>query len=332
MIFHPSIIALYLASVLTSFMVSYAAFYGVQILRRWDLRSGSEGQLVLERKTYLISTLLNYVFGFQLLSLFLYIFTADRLHTFFVGAMCAAGTLRVNGFGYPSLILKMIIFLIAGLWLILNHADSRGFDYPLIRKKYLYLLIATPLIVAETVLQAGYFIHLQPNIITSCCGSLFSTGENGFASDIASLPPVPMMLLFYFSIGLTLILGLYFYWKGKGGYWFAGMNGIVFIISLASIISFISVYYYELPTHHCPFCLLQKEYGYGGYPLYLSLFGSTVAGMGVGVLMPFRKIETLSVILPSLQRNLALTALICLLLVLGLVTFRIAFSNLTLLG
>jgi len=40
-----------------------------------------------------------------------------------------------------------------------------------------------------------------------------------------------------------------------------------------AILSFISVYFYELPTHHCPFCILQKEYGYVGYPLYLTLFG-----------------------------------------------------------
>ena len=85
MIFHPSILALYVASILISFMVLYSAYYGFQILRRWDIQSGSEAQLVLERKTYLISTLLTYVFGFELLSLFLYIFTVDRLHTFFAG-------------------------------------------------------------------------------------------------------------------------------------------------------------------------------------------------------------------------------------------------------
>jgi len=54
MIFHPEIIALYVASFLMSFMISYSAYYGIQILRRWDIKSGSELQLVLERKTYLI--------------------------------------------------------------------------------------------------------------------------------------------------------------------------------------------------------------------------------------------------------------------------------------
>ena len=51
MIFHPAIIALYVSSVLISFMVLYSSFHGLQILRRWDIKSGSELQLVLERKT-----------------------------------------------------------------------------------------------------------------------------------------------------------------------------------------------------------------------------------------------------------------------------------------
>jgi len=87
-------------------MVLYSARHGVQILRRWDLRSGSELQLLLERKTYLVSTLLAYAFAFQLGSLFLFIYTADHLHTLFVGAMCAAGSLYVNPFGYPTLFLR----------------------------------------------------------------------------------------------------------------------------------------------------------------------------------------------------------------------------------
>ena len=89
----------------------------------------------------------------------------------------------MNGFGYPALILKMINFLLAGLWLILNYADNRGYDYPLIKTKYLLLLNLAPLILIEMVLQANYFLRLKPNIITSCCGSLFSVGEQGLTSE-----------------------------------------------------------------------------------------------------------------------------------------------------
>jgi hypothetical protein len=145
-ILDPPILALLLGSILISYLVLYSTAFGVQIIRNWDIRSGSELQLSLERKTYLISTIISYAFGFQLLSLFLFIYTTDDLCRLFVGAMCAVGTLNVNAYGYPALILKIINFLLAGTWLILNYADNRAFDYPLIKKKYIFLLIIAPFI------------------------------------------------------------------------------------------------------------------------------------------------------------------------------------------
>jgi len=288
MVFHPAVIALFMESVLISFMIFYSAYHGIRILRGWDLKSGSELQLTLERRTYLISTILTYLFGFQLISLFLYIFTADHLHTLFVGAMCAAGTLYVNANGYPALIMKVVNFLLAGLWLILNYADNRAYDYPLIRKKYFFLLIIAPFVLVETILQGNYFLRLSPDVITSCCGALFSIENGNVASEIAALPSIQMKTVFYFSIVSTAVSGIYFYRKGKGGYLFSSMSAVTFLVSLASIISFISLYFYELPTHHCPFCILQREYGYIGYPLYGALFGGAISGMGVGILMPFK--------------------------------------------
>jgi hypothetical protein len=332
MTFHPATLALHISSILIAFMVLYSARYGIQILRRWDIESGSELQLVLERKTYLISTLLAYTFGFQLFSLFLYIFTADHLHTFFVGAMCAAGSLFVNGYGYPALILKIVTFLLAGLWLILNHADSKAHDYPLIRKKYFLLLLIAPVILVEAVFQWNYFLHLNPDVITSCCGSLFSTEAGRITSEIASLPTIPMKAAFYLTVASTVVSGTYFYLKNRGGYLFASLSAIALLISVLSIISFISLYYYELPTHHCPFCILQKEYGYVGYPLYLSLLAGGVSGMGVGVLMPFRKIGSLSEALPSLQRRLALTSSILYIIFVVMVTWKMIFSDFILEG
>ena len=327
MTFHPATLALHVSSILIAFMVLYSARYGIQILKSWNIESGSELQLALERKTYLISTLLAYTFGFQLFSLFLFIFTVDHLHILFVGAMCAAGSLYVNGYGYPALILKVINFLLAGLWLILNYADNRGYDYPLTKKKYLLLLLITPFILTEMVLQWNYFLRLNPDVITSCCGSLFSAGAETMTSEIASLPSIPMKFAFYFTMALTVASGTYFYLTNRGGYLLASSSAAALLISVLSIISFISLYYYELPTHHCPFCILQKEYGYIGYPLYVALLGGAVSGMGVGILMPFRKIGSLSAAMPSFQRRLALISFILFALFVLLVTWRMTFSD-----
>jgi hypothetical protein len=82
-----------------------------------------------------------------------------------------------------------------------------------------------------------------------------------------------------------------------------------------------------MPTHHCPFCLLQREYGYIGYLLYTALFGSAVSGMGAGILMPFRNLKSLSGIIPPLQKKLTLLTLVLSAIFLLLVTHRIIFSD-----
>jgi hypothetical protein len=330
MIFHPMVMALYVSSGLVSLAVLYASVHAVRILRRWDIRSGSELQLALERETHLISTLLTYFFGFELLSLFLYVFTADQLHTCLIGAMCAAGSLYANDYGYPALLLKLLNFVLAGLWLILNYTDNRAYDYPLIKKKYAALLLLTPLIIAEMILQAGYFLNLKPDIITSCCGTLFSTQGIHLANKLVLLPAGPMKVAFNADMALTVGLGIYFYLRGKGGYLFSLATGGMFVISLLSVFSFIGLYVYELPTHHCPFCILQKEYGYVGYPLYVSLFGATISGTGVGMLMPFGNVKSLADAVPAIQKKLALAALIQFFLFWGIATIGVLFSNLVL--
>jgi hypothetical protein len=330
MIQHPAIVALLLGSALTGLLLLYAGWYGVRILARWDIRSGSELQLELERRTYLISTILNVVLAVQVLSLFLFIFTADRLHNLFVGAMCAAGSLSVNAFGYPTLILKVVTCLLAGVWLVLNHADTRGYDYPLIRVKYAFLLVLIPFVLVEGYLQYRYFAGLQADVITSCCGSLFSQDKHTLAAEIAGLPVRPTEWAFYGSMAATAGAGLWFRARGSGGYLFSFLSLGAFVIAVASLISFIGMYIYELPSHHCPFDILQAEYGYVGYLLYLSLLGGAIAGLGTGALLPFRRHPSLASILPGLLRRLTLLTLVFYAHFVAITLYEVLSSNLKL--
>ena len=300
MILQPAVLALLLIALLVAGMGIYAGFYGMRILSRWDPASGSEGQLELERRTYLISTIMSYILSFELMSLFLFIYTADDIHILFTGAMCAAGTLAVNSFGYPALLLKMVNFLLAGVWLIVNYVDNKGYDYPLIKVKYELLNLVVVLLVQESVLLLAYFAGVKPDVITSCCGSLFSHESSNLSGDLASLPHLPMQIAFFTGMAVTAVSGLIFYLRARAGYIFSVAATVTFLISAASVVSFICLYFYELPTHHCPFCLLQKEYGFIGYLLYATLFSGAVAGIGTGVLMPFRKVGSLLRIIPSM--------------------------------
>lgn len=328
MIFHPGIIALLVGSLMVAMMLCYSAYEGAIILRKWDIRSGSEQQLAMERKTYLISTLMGYAMGFQLLSLFLFIYTADSLSHLFIGAMCAAGSLNVNAFGYPATLLKVVNFVLSGLWLVVNYTDNQGFDYPLIKVKYVFLLCITPLLITETFLQGAYLLSLAPDLITSCCSVIFTSGNKNVVSQLVAVPLRFSQAAFLVSAVSVFALGIYYLRQKKGAVLFSLAVLVFFPVSLAAVVSFISIYIYELPTHHCPFCILHSEYGYIGYPLYFALLMGTISGLGVGVLSSFGGIRSLTGILPRIQLRLAVISLLCLSLFLLIVAGAISLSNL----
>lgn len=300
----PPSIALVTSLTLVSAFTLYASGVGVRILIGWDRTSTEEKQLTLERKTYLISAILSHAMAIELISLFMFVAMVDQFHTFFSGAMCAAGTLNVNAFGYVTLAVKIISFILCGIWFIINYVDNLGYDYPLIRFKYGFLLIICILLVSECVLQIRYLLGLDPQIITSCCGFQFGKEGRGIASQMAHLPAWTIATIFYAAMGLTLASGAHFGLTGRHGWLYGILSIVVFPLSLAAIISCFCLYFYELPTHHCPFCLLQKEYHFVGYFLYGLLLTGTVAGAGVGMIGMFRKRDSLEKMIPRIQRRL----------------------------
>lgn len=307
MIFQPAILALLFAATLALAMLAIAAPFAYAVIREWDIASGAERQIQLERRTYLFSTLVAFVCLVQLLSSLLYVFTADKLSEMFVGAMCAVGSLNVNPYGFPALYLQLALFFLASLWLILNHADHRARDYPLIRVKYTLLLIFIPLFAANLWLQLRYFLGLKADVITSCCGSMFSEQSPTLAAEVSALAPKPAMALFYGSMIAAIGIGVW-HWRKRddlSGYVFGIGSLAAFLAALTGILSFISLYIYEHPHHHCPFCILKADYDYLGYALYIPLFAATAAGMGSGVLRVFSRRASLVRIVPDVSARLA---------------------------
>lgn len=131
-------------------------------------------------------------------------------------------------------------------------------------------------------------------------------------------------------MAVTLGFGLFFYIKRKGGYLYAGLSLLTFIVSLLAVVSAISLYIYELPTHHCPFCIIMEEYHYIGYVLYVLLFGAVVSGVGIGVLLPFRRVESLKQVLDGFIGKLALASVLLYALFTAIVSYQIAASSLVL--
>ncbi len=333
MILHPGILALLTGSVLTLILCLYAAGSGLYILRYWDRNSTSALQYRLEQRTVLISTLVRLALVFEIASGLLFIYTVDELHPLFVGAMCATGTLNANPVGWNALTTKIALFFGASLWLVLNRFDDRAEDYPLVRGKFLALPLVAWLIGLDLYYQVSFFTGLKPEVITSCCGALFSSGGSGLAADLAGLPPGPTMVAFYAGAGLLLLA------LGSAWCWPSGVLRVIlavlaagfFPLALAAIISFISLYIYQLPTHHCPFDLFQNHYHYIGYPLYLCLFTTVLCGLMPGIFTPLRRFSSLREALARAERRWLVVALLALLGFLTLASLPILLGPLSLL-
>ena len=312
MLLSPAIMALVGVSVVVTLLMLLAATFAIRVLRFWDISSGSERQLKLERGTYLISTILTYAFVAEIVSLLLFIYNAEEMSSQFVGAMCATGVINLNGYGWPALFLKVAIFFSGAAWLMLNALDNKGYDYPLVKIKYALLLFIVPLMVAEMVVQLLYFLNMDPDVITSCCGALFTPESEGVAAEVSAVKPATAMIALIISGVATLLSGSWYLLKQRGGSLYAGVSAISFVVALVAIVSCVALYIYEHPHHHCPFCILKPWHDFMGY--YLA---------------PWRNIPSLAEIVVSDTRRSTWYSLIFFALFYAVAAYAIASSNLT---
>jgi hypothetical protein len=329
MLLHPSILALVIVSAVVACMVLLAGVFGLQVVRHWDIKSGSERQLRLERRTYLISTLVAFAFLAELVSLLLFVYNAEQMSSQFVGAMCATGVLNVNAWGWPALYLKIAVFFSGAAWLTLNRIDNRAFDYPLIRVKYGLLLLILPLVAAETAVQTSFFLEMEPDIITSCCGSLFTPEGEGVAAEISGIEPSTSLILLILSALAVFLSGGWYLRRSTGAAAFAAGSLAAFLVALVAIVSCIALYVYEHPHHHCPFCILKSGHGFIGYYLYVPLFLATALALGVGIIAPFRRVASLVEIIPAESRRFIKISMLGMLLFYAVAGYAILSSNLT---
>lgn len=330
MILHPGILSLIAGSFIVFVMMLYASTLGIRIVSRWDIKSSSEEQLTLERKTYLVSSIIKYALGFEIISGLLYIYTVDDIHRLFVGAMCSTGSLNANPAGWYALYTKVIIFFVSSVWISLNNIDLKAEDYPLVKPKYIAMIFIVFLVGLDLYFLISYFSGLRPEIITSCCGSLFSESGTGMAADLAALPPKPMIRVFYvtalFFIGTALLCLKY-----KTGFLRYAITFLAifsFLVSIASIISFISLYIYEMPSHHCPFDVFQKNYYFIGYPLYLSLFCGVFFGILPGIFQPLKNIPSLKEEIGQAENKWLIFSIVFMVIFVCISSWPVIFGNL----
>lgn len=282
------VIALMVGQVSSLILVSMILLQALRIIGSWSPGSGSELQIIVERKTYLISAVIKYVLIFQVVSLLLFLITVNNhLPGLIKGAMCASGTLMVNRFGYPLLYLKITAVLLYGVFLFINYVDNSEPEYPLTPLKFWLVPLIFILILSDVLLQFNYFGAIEPDIIATCCSISFSLSTRRTESYLQEGQWIEVALPVFYLISFLLVLSLLLKKRQN-------------LLSLLLILFFIPVslyvlkyhfvkFIYALPTHNCLFDIFWKNYYYIGYLLFGTLLVSVLLIIMINLYRFFQK-------------------------------------------
>jgi hypothetical protein len=286
------VIAQLLAQVSALALLLYASVFATQSLRYWVGESDSELQIQLERQNYLMSAIMQVGLWFQVLSLLMFLHTAnEHLPPLIKGAMCATGTLGVNAWGYPLFILKCLAILVYAVYLFINYLDNQEPTYPLTPYKYIWLYPALLLATVDMYMLIQYFANIKPDLIATCCSVDF-TAENRsqYGTGQASFRQV----FWYSWVGSFSILFIGNSWnvwhKSRLFASFCFLLSVIYVGSALYELKYDYVrYMYGLPSHLCLFDIFWGKYYSVGYVLFGSYYAVLISALGVLVLSFYQK-------------------------------------------
>lgn len=271
-------VIVFLLSEATLFTLLFVAFVvSLKVLVKWDFESFTPFQFALERQAYLVSTIILFVFLMKFVLVVYFIFSIDALSLLLPGAMCGAGVIKANIYGSYLLILKLFILFLLTLWLYIHFYDMHTKNHQWFKQKSWLFSFIFVFITLELGLDFSYFSNIDTHLPVSCCSALFGQleGANPLPFGLSISLLLILFYLLYFLVVLTL----------KSGYTVLYIvTNILFVyIAYYAVVYFFGTYIYQLPTHKCPFCMLQAEYTYVGYLLWASLFMGTYMGLSNAV-------------------------------------------------
>jgi hypothetical protein len=267
-------VIIFLLSEATLFVLLFVAFIvSVKIMLKWDFESFTPTQFVLEKQSYLVTTITLFVFIVKFLLVLYFVFSIDTLATIVPGAMCGAGVITANEYGSYLLILKLLILFFLTLWIFVHTYDIQTKNHKYFKEKSWIFSFIFILLVIELILDFLYFTHIETHQPVSCCSALFGQLEG--ANPLPFGLNITMLLVLFYMLYTLILLSL----SINQNLLYIVSNLLFIVIAYYTVVYFFGIYIYELPTHKCPFCMLQSEYYYVGYIVWGSLFLGSYIGL-----------------------------------------------------
>ncbi len=293
------IIAQLLAQFCSLVLLTGAFFFSTRMVLVWVSGSNTELQLDLERQSYLVSAILQFILVFQLCSLLLFLLTVNNhLPTIIKGAMCATASLGVNEYGYRVLFLKIFALIFYSLFLIINYLDNSEPAYPLSPLKFWLVFPMLFILAFDFYQQFLYFQNIEPDIIATCCSVSFSASDkNSYALfDISRYTGIGFDLFIVLGSSLILfsLVGRFSYFEQiqkKKIFAFSRftLSCIFIVLAVFTLKNFFVKYIYGLPSHNCLFDIFWARYYFIGYVLFASYFMMLISALFILMATVFSK-------------------------------------------
>ena len=276
MILNNYITTYLVCSLLSIFVGLIAGLKGFYIWKNWDINNPAEKQYALEKKVYLIITVVSLGFLLRLLMIPLWFLSLQSMIGSIPGAMCLVGVHNVDApVSYIASSLKLVLPALYGYWLILNLLDRQAATQPFMNQKLAALAPMGILIVTEAILDICFFFSTPPRQV-SCCTSLFDIPRDDILQVVTEATWL-WTTIFYVLAIFILTETVYFLIAQKKtkkesektdrGWWFGSKSMMLFetvviislfIVFIIALQTKISPLFLHLPFHHCIFCLCQE--------------------------------------------------------------------------
>jgi hypothetical protein len=280
----PWVLLRLVAGLVACLLFARGAMTAQKVLRHFDVRRATEGQLALEKQIELAATFVRVGAIVQVAALVLSALGADRMSRGVRGAMCAYGVFGANAWGFRSLAVTGVVALLAGVLAQVYAFDARVKTLDLARPLAAATLAMLPLSIIDLAVASEFLGKLDLTVVASCC----SVQLDPIAASGGGYAGGPRVLATALAAGGTLasiaVALLAARAPTKARVAAAGAVSLVSLpAALAASVLEVAPNAFEVPQHVCPFCLLRSDVLAIGYPLYGALFLAVVWAGGAAV-------------------------------------------------
>ncbi len=221
--------------------------------------------------------------------LLLSVVAADRLSRGVRGAMCAYGVFGSNEWGSRALLASAIVAVAAGTLSRFYAFDGQVRGLELARPLAIATLALAPLAMVDLALTGLFFDRLDLGVTASCCSVQLDAAVS--ASAFASGPRDLVAVVAPACVGLTILVGFVAARRPRRALvtFAAALSLGSLPLAVAAAVLEVAPHAFEVPSHLCPFCLLKRDAGFLGYPLFAAMLAAVIWSVGAGTAAVFAR-------------------------------------------